>query len=317
MATSGSVDFSRNRDQIISRALRIMNVIEAGETPTAETTNNCAEALEAMVKAWQADGYHLWTTKEVVLHLTKGQLSYNLGSSSTDHATLEDDAKKTELASAASSGASTITVDSDDDIADSDEIGIELDDGTLQWTTVNGTPSADVVTLTDTLTGAAAVDNHVYSYTTDLIRPLRLTNVRRRGEDGNDVPIMMVSRQEYQDTPNKTGQGKTTMCWYDPERETLGTVYTWQTADDVKDRLVFTAHLPIEDFDAAANTQDFPQEWISALTWGLAEELLEEYSVPTELAARITRKATLYKASVDSWDQEETSIYLQPMESWG
>lgn len=312
MATSGSIDFTRNRDQLIKRALRITNVIEAAETPTNETIVNCSEALNAMVKSWQAEGHHIWTTREVVLHLTKGRQFYQLGSTTTDHATLETDAKKTEIAVAGTITDTTITVDSDDDISNGDEIGVEVDDGTIHWTTVNGAPAANVVTLAAGLPDAAAIDNHVYSYTTELIRPLRLTAVRRRGEDGNDVPIMMVSRQEYQDTPNKTSEGKTTMCWYDPEREDLGRVYTWQTADDVKDRLVFTAHLPIEDFDAATHTPDLPQEWINALTWGLARELSTEYSVPDNLYARITGEAAGYKSVVMSWDQEETSVFFAP-----
>lgn len=316
MTTSGSYDFSQNRNELISRALRIMNVIEAGEVPTNETIENCSEALNAMVKAWQAAGYHLWTTKEVVLYLTVAQAAYNLGSASTDHATLETDAQKTEIAVAAVLGAGTIEVDSAANIANGDEIGVQQDDGTLHWTTVNGAPAGNVVTLTDVLTAAAAVDNFVYSYTTDVVRPLRLTNVRRRGSDGNDVPILMVSRQEYQDTPNKTSQGKTTMCWYDPERESLGTVTIWVTPETVQDRLVFTAHLPIQDFDAATDTQDLPQEWINAITWGLAQELSEEYSVPDNLTVRISRRASAYRGSVRAWDQEETSLFMQPEPRW-
>ena len=56
----------------------------------------------------------------------------------------------------------TIDVDSISGIADDDGIGITLDDGTVQWTTVNGTPSGNTVTLAEDLDGDAAAGNVVY-----------------------------------------------------------------------------------------------------------------------------------------------------------
>ena len=63
---------------------------------------------------------------------------------------------------AGSEGDSTIDVNSISGISDNDSIGITLDSGTVQWTTVDGTPSGDTVTLADSLDGDAAVGNTVY-----------------------------------------------------------------------------------------------------------------------------------------------------------
>ena len=47
MATSGSVDFTLTRDEIINDALVQIGAIEAGETPSAADTAFAAEAKQA------------------------------------------------------------------------------------------------------------------------------------------------------------------------------------------------------------------------------------------------------------------------------
>src|SRR5689334_7321747 len=109
MATSGSADFSTTRDRIIKRALQIMGVLEAGEDPSAEDTQSCALALNTMVKEWMADGFKLWKIKQVIVFLSEDTEVYSLGDTG-DHASVTT--VKTELAAAASSGATSISVDS-------------------------------------------------------------------------------------------------------------------------------------------------------------------------------------------------------------
>ena len=72
----------------------------------------------------------------------------------------------TTIATAGSAGDSTITVTSISDMSDIQQISIQLDNGNLQVTTINGTPSGTTVTLTDKLTGSVAVGNYVAVSTT-------------------------------------------------------------------------------------------------------------------------------------------------------
>lgn len=305
MTTSGSTNFNQTRSEIIADALVLVGAIEAGETPSAEDSAYAVRQLNRMVKSWLAEGCHLWVQADAVLHLVEGQAQYSLGPAGK--ATLASDAVKTELSTAASSGASTITVDSITGIADGDNIGIELDDGTLQWTTVNGTPTGSTITLTATLTGAAATDNHVYAYTTALERPLRVIDARRNDE--TDVPVFMFSRNEYFATPNKTITGTITQVYYDPQL-TNGQLYVWPTPSTVKDRLFMTVYLPLDDFDETSNTPDFPQEWLDAIVWGLAYRLSVSYGVPMATRESIRRDAVELKAKVLMFDQEPESVYF-------
>jgi len=79
MSTSGSTDFSVNRDDIIKRALRLIGALAQGETPTSDQTAEAAVALNSLVKAWQADGMPLWALKKYSVPLTADTVSYRIG----------------------------------------------------------------------------------------------------------------------------------------------------------------------------------------------------------------------------------------------
>lgn len=315
MATSGSVNFAQNRDEIIKDSMLLLGAIEAGETPSAAEINDGSRALNRLVKMFQADGMHLWSWLEGTLFLTKGTVKYQLGTA-TGAAHTTDEATKTELSSAAAASATSISVDSITGISNADNIGIEQDDGTLHWTTVSGAPSGTTVTLAAGLASAASVDNHVYAYTDKVDRPLRVTNVRRRDEADNDIPILTFSRQEYFDTPNKTTKSSPTQVYYDPKLGN-GVMYLWPAPNTVRDRILFDFARPLEDFDAAANNPDFPVEWLDPLIYGLAVRLAPQYGVPLDQREWLRSEAMRMKDSLLGWDDEMESTYFQPDTGWG
>jgi hypothetical protein len=83
MATSNSTDWSLNRDQVITGALRKLAVIPSGATPTANQISDAAEALNGLVKAFQADGMPLWKVASQTFTVVDGTNSYTVGPSQT------------------------------------------------------------------------------------------------------------------------------------------------------------------------------------------------------------------------------------------
>src|SRR3990167_9722862 len=79
MASSGSINFNRTRDEIIKAALRACRVIGAAEVPAAHYVQNAAEALNLMVKQWMSKGHYLWCRTSGTVFLTESQESYSLG----------------------------------------------------------------------------------------------------------------------------------------------------------------------------------------------------------------------------------------------
>lgn len=309
MATSGSVDFTRTRDQIIKGALRLCEALSAGEEPTAQEMADGSESLNMMIKEWAADGIHLWAQQEGVLFLTKGTSKYTLGPGG-DHASTAYTTTTLSAASAASD--TTLTVTSITGISASDNVGVVLDDGTFHWTTVSGAPSGTTVTLASGVASAAASGNRIFTYTSLIGRPLRILDARLKVNNGNEIPFSdMLTRDEYFDLPNKTNQGKPIQGYYDPQL-TNGVFHIWNAVDDIRDVVLFTFMRQIEDMDAATDTFDFPTEWLTSLKYNLAVDLGIEYGISMDKWSRIKAEAADKKNKLMAFDHEVESVYFSP-----
>jgi hypothetical protein len=312
MATSGSYDFSLNRDSILKGAIRIVKGMGGkvgsgtSKSPQGEIVE-ASEALNMMLKQWQAMGIGLWLNKELYVFFAYRDGQYSLGPSA-DHATLS--MIETELSSSASSGASSISVDSITGISDGDYIGVELDDLSLQWTTINGSPSGSTITLTDVLTDSAGTDNNVYTYTTRAQRPLNITEARLHRDDGTETPLNVYYRDEWMEIANKSSNGTPNAFYYDPQT-TNGLLNIWQRPNKVCDYLKCTAQMPIEDMDAAANDPDFPQEFYDPVKFNLAIKLSHEYEGIDPKRYLITKQqADNLLNTLINFDAEYASYYF-------
>ena len=312
MARSGSTNFIVTRDDIIKYALQDIGVITGlGSNPTAEQITHAAWKLNVMVKKDMTQGLHLWALTEGTLFLVDGQESYSLGVGG-DPAT--SSYVKTELSSDGAAGSLTIDVDSITGISSGHAIGVELDDGTLHWTTVNGAPAGTTVTLTVALASVASIDNHVYAYNTIIEKPLRILKETVRIElgSGAEMPVTLVSRAEYVQLSDKSTTGKCNQVYYDPQYGALGTLYAWPTCDDVKDVLHFTFERTLQDFDAATDNPDFPIEATDYLVKGLRYELAGAYGVPGPRRQELRDEAREARDDWLDWDSENSSVFLQP-----
>jgi len=79
MSRSGSYDFNVTRDELIKAAFRLIGVGHRGESVPADEMNDAAQALNIMLKAWQADGLQLWKRSEASITLSAGTSTYTLG----------------------------------------------------------------------------------------------------------------------------------------------------------------------------------------------------------------------------------------------
>jgi hypothetical protein len=309
------VDFDLTRNTIINDALIHIGALDAGDSPSAADSAFAARQLNRMVKAWQGAGFRLWTRREAYLFLSKSQGRYKLGPNSTDHAAELEDAVFTTLSADAAAGASSVSVASTTGMAAADNIGVVLDDGTIDWDTISAIPGA--VTLTGTLSGAASSGNMVFAYTAALNRPLRVLDAQRRDSSGSETPMIMVAHETYQQIPNKTDTGKTNQVYYQPEIPD-GFVYLWPEPETSADALRITCLFPIEDFDASSNNPDLPQEWLDALTWNLAKQLMPSYATPADVAGLVREEAAIAYAVVSAWDRETAPTTFEPdFQGWG
>jgi hypothetical protein len=287
MTTSGIVTFSIQRDTIVQDALFDAGVLGVGESLADTDLQFCSRRLNMLVKQWQgkqdfAPGLKMFARKRADLFLSSTTGQYTLGPGGTGWAS---SFTQISLTAGAAQGAGTITVSSIVGLSSGDNIGVVLNNGVLQWTTINGAPSGSTVTLTATLTGAAASGDVVYSYplASQARRPLEILTAVLRDSNNNDVPMSIFTLQDYESLPTKvqTTNPADPMTLYYEAQLTNGILYTDAPAALDTSKHIHMVYLGTpEDFNAATDTPDFPQEWYLALVTGLAINVAPAYEMP-------------------------------------
>jgi len=232
MTTSGSTVFNVTRDQLITSSLRMIGAVAQGETPTANQISEAAEALNMMVKAWEADGMPLWGIAETSITLTNGVNKYQIG------------------------------------------IG----------------------------------------KTVDIPKPLKVIQAWNRDNTSKvDIPMRILTKQEYNILGNKTTSGNPIQMYYQPMLN-YGDLYVFPTpssTDATNNKVYIVYQRPFEDFLVTGDNPDFPQEWLDALKYGLAARLAAEYGLSTEQRMMLQKEAKEVKDLALSFGTEEGSFYFQ------
>jgi hypothetical protein len=111
------------------------------------------------------------------------------------------------------------------------------------------------------------------------LRPVVMT--RRR--DGVDIPILQISREDYEWIPNKLATGSVTEMFWDASGAFSAqprTMYVWPVNDLSTDimRLWFIQSPQIVDAQALANTAPIATEWLDAFTDAVAVRLAQKFN---------------------------------------
>ena len=114
MATSGLYNYNVTGSDIITESLGLIGVYSPGESIDATESADVLRTLNIMLKSWQHK-FGIWLYKDIAMFFQNDQYQYNLGLTG-DHYTASF--AKTEVATAAVSGASTVVVDSISDFSD-------------------------------------------------------------------------------------------------------------------------------------------------------------------------------------------------------
>ncbi len=277
MATSGDISLTVTRDEIITDALESLGVIEAGKAPNANDITTCARTLNFMIKAWQTDGLQVFTVKRGYLFLERNKHDYEL-SDSGDNWTYDYTADATTADAAAAQA--VITVADDTDYTNNDFLGMALDDGTVQWTTLSSKSGAGALTLADNLTAASSSGSTVMYYTSKADEPMGVVEASLRNESLNDRPITMMARQEWSELSNKTYDGSVTQLYFD-ERIDPPHLFTWPESAQNFDVLVLWIKRIFFTFVDATDNPDFPQEFYLPLSTNLAVAVGPKFGTPS------------------------------------
>jgi hypothetical protein len=149
---------------------------------------------------------------------------------------------------------------------------------------------------------------------TDTAKPLKVTQAYLHNSTTNiDIPLRVVTRDEFTRLGKKTSSGSPIQVWYEPLRDS-GVLHVYPTPDSytvANCTLRIVNQKTFEDFDAVGDAPDFPQEWFEALKYGLAARLAGEYGLDLPSRSFLKKEAESALEDALAFDQEEGSIYFQ------
>lgn len=314
MTTTNSYNFSVTRDQLIDTALQHIQAIGEGVTANASQLTECSRLLNMLMKSWAGLGMPLWAIKRGYVLPFTGTSKINTDS----HVVLSYTTTTTSVAAA--SAASTITVTSVTGFSDTYVIGIEQDDDTMHWTTINGAPAGSVVTLTTALTAAAASGNRVYTYATTVrvAKPLRILDANILQVSNNSTwEITQVAHKDFYALGGRTSTGVPNQFYYDlssPSETNLdaGIISVFPRFAGGDYLVEFSFQRPFQDFDAGTDNPDCPQEFYLSLMVGLASLCGPKFGVAIDERRALMSEAKMYRDEALESITPEGSLYIQP-----
>ncbi len=195
-------------------------------------------------------------------------------------------------------------------VVPADKIGILLDSGTIQWTTISSVTDSDTLVIPASgLTSAAAAGNRIFAYTTKLMRPLYIESAVLRDTDGNDSEMFPMLVDYYESLPAKSTDSDPGFYLYENSL-TNGTLFLDYEPSDMTKVIRITFMAPAENYDAVAIDIAYPQEWLAAVSIGLAKRVAPKFKVAwsNELESNYTEALRIARTSYAETSEE----YFQP-----
>ena len=321
MSSSNSYTFAVTRDQLITDSLLYIGAIAESETPTSAAISEAARLLNMIVKLRAADGMPLWALKRATILPETGVSSMN----TTGH--IVSSYINTTISADEASGQTILSVTSSTGMTAGDQVGIEMDDATMHWTTIVSVDSSTQITVTTAIDDEAGSGNQVFSYTASsarIGRPLRVLDANMLNVTSNSSwEITTEERKDYFNLGNRTTASVPNRLYYDPtlgdatadptsSSTWYGTFYVYPRFEHGEHVIEFTYQRPFQDFDSSSDHPDFPQEFYLPIMLELAAFCGSKYGVPMDERRALHSEAKMYREEALSTIQSEGSVFLQP-----
>ncbi len=297
--------YAKTAGDLIRDALRAATISGIALPVQSEDFVQGESALNDILMSLQTEQIHVWAQTEALIPLNPDQTKYVFG---TDHVFTNYVYTTSDAAIAT---ATSLTVVSTTGMTTGDFIGVELADGTRQWTTLTVT-GATTLTLAAALTGDIDDLSSVYTYTTATDQPVRIDSVRYADAYTSDeISTSMVARDEYFNQPSKTTSGAVN-TWYFQRNLDFGHLYVWPIADNCKRLLRITFIKPQYIPEDQSEDILIPPEWYVALKFKVAADLAMSYGVDPNRQMMLEQKAAIYLQKAISSDDDGASFQFTP-----
>jgi len=260
---------------IVTRAMKDIGALAAGEVPTADEAQDAFDMMNDMIDQWSNESMMVYYKTEIVYTINPGQTQYTIGPGGEISATFTG-----------SISGNVLTVTG----ITAGAIGLGM--------TLSGTGIANGTTIVAFQSGAGGNINEVGTYilntyqtaaTTTITaywqRPLSINSAFVRiatnsngypvVNGGLDYPISILNFDQYEMIGLKTLNGPWPKALYYQPSETLGNIYVWPNPSQ-GEMHIFTDNL-FQNYTNLNDTVILPQGYTMALRWCLAERLMPMY----------------------------------------
>jgi hypothetical protein len=134
----------------------------------------------------------------------------------------------------------------------------------------------------------------------------------------NDIPLTLLSLNDYNTLGSKGSTGTPNSIELQVLRDySIAKLYVTPSSFEAG---IYQVHLlvkrAIQDAGISTNNLDFPAEWLYALGWSLAAELIADYDLPPQKAQYIEMKAAKALMEMEDFDTEQSSVFFTPTSRW-
>jgi hypothetical protein len=296
---------------IVSRSLKDIGALEAGENPTADAAQDAFDMLNDMVDQWSNEDMMVFYKNEIVFPITPGQTQYTIGPGGQIGAVITGSISGTTL---------TVTAISQGAVS--------------MGQTLSGTGITAGTTIVGFLTGAGGNVNETGTYTVNISqtvasttinayyqRPLTIDsafvriNTNSNGQPvvngGLDYPIAILNLENYESIGLKTMSGPWPKAIYYQPSEILGNIYVWPNPSQGEVHM-FADNL-FSRFVTLYDNVNLPQGYSMALRWCLAERLMPMYGKVNQIQiAMISGYAAQAKATIKRTNMRPTQSARYP-----
>jgi hypothetical protein len=289
---------------IITRAMKDIGAVAAGEVPTADEAQDGLDLLNDMIAQWSNENMMVFYKTEIVFQTVQNTVQYTLGPGGSVGATFTG-----------SIAGNVLTVPPNGVTYGAITMGMTLSGtGITAGTTIVGFGTGAGGNVNEGGTYTVSKSQTVASTTVSAYyeRPLTIESafVRVATMQGGssiaggylDYPVAILSLEEYESLGIKQLNGPWAKMIYYMPAETLGTLYVFPNPSQGELHL-FTQTI-FREFQNINDTINFPQGYNMALRWCLAERMMPMYSKSNQVqigmisALAAQAKATLKRTNM-------------------
>ena len=273
---------------IISRALKDIGALEAGETPTSEAAQDAFDMLNDMCDQWSNEQMMVYYKSEIIFPIVSGQTQYTIGPGGQIGASFTG-----------SISGFTLTVTG-------------ITSGALAiGQTLTGTGIAAGTTIVAMNTGAGGNINEAGTYTVNIFqtvasttisayyqRPLTInscfvrvntnSNCTPIVNGGLDYPMAVLNYEDYALIGLKTLNGPWPKALYYQPAETLGNIFLWP--NPAQGEVHMFCDTLFSRYSSLSDNIVLPQGYLMALRWCLAEQLMPMYGKASQTQIQMIMK---------------------------